>query len=88
MSKELEKAGIPTAHITAMTPVAMGVGSIRVIQGKEIVSPLGNARMESPAEKEMRLGLVNKALEALQTKVTEPTLFQSTDKIISDNGKE
>jgi glycine reductase len=88
MSKELEKAGIPTAHITAMTPVAMGVGSIRVIQGKEIVSPLGNARMESFAEKEMRLGLVNKALEALQTKVTEPTLFQSTDKITSDNGKE
>ena len=88
MSKELEKAGIPTAHITAMTPVALGVGSLRVIQGKEIVSPLGNARMESPAEKEMRLGLVTKALEALQTKVTEPTLFRSTDKTGSDNGKE
>ena len=88
MSKELEKAGIPTAHITAMTPVALGVGSIRVIQGKEIISPLGNARMEPSLEKEMRFGLINKALEALQTKVTQPTLFQSTDKTTNNREKQ
>ncbi len=76
----MEKAGIPTAHITAMTPVALGVNSIRVVQGKEIVSPLGNAKMDAPTEKRLRLEIVSNALRALQTDVKGPTLFD-TNKI-------
>jgi glycine reductase len=77
LAKELEKAGIPTAQITAMTPVALGASSIRVVQGKEIVNPLGNAKMDLPTEKKLRLEIIAEALKALQTQVKGSTLFQS-----------
>ncbi len=80
LAKELERAGIPTAHVTAMTPVALGVNSIRVVQGKEIVSPLGNAKMDPPTEKRLRLEILSNAMKALQTEVKGPTLFD-TNKI-------
>ena len=77
LAKELERAGIPVAHITAMTPVALGVSSIRVVQGNEIVSPLGNAKVDLPTERALRLEIIGEALKALQTQVKGSTLFQS-----------
>ena len=59
-----------------MTSVAMGVGSPRVVQGKEIVNLLGNANINPEAEKKVRAELVAKALEALQTEVKDSTLFE------------
>ena len=58
-----------------MTPVALGVSSIRVVQGKEIVSPLGNAKMDPQTEKKLRLQIIANALRSLQTDVKESTLF-------------
>lgn len=59
-----------------MSSVALGVGSPRVVQGMEIVNPLGNANLTPEAEKELRRDILNKALEALQTDVDSPTLFE------------
>lgn len=59
-----------------MTPVAKAVDTPRVIQGQEIVSPLGNAKLDPKAEKELRKEIVEKGLEALQVDVDAHTLFE------------
>ena len=72
---EIERAGIPTAQITTMTPIALMVNSNRIIPGNGIVRPVGNADLEPKAEKLLRRAIVEMALEALETEVTEKTLF-------------
>jgi betaine reductase len=54
------------------------VGSNRIIWGNKIVNPLGNADLDPQDEKELRRTIVEKALEALQTDVKVPTLFDQT----------
>ena len=51
------------------------VGSNRIIVATKIVNPVGNADLEPQEEKQLRRAIVEKALEALQTDVPEPTLF-------------
>ena len=75
MVVEIEKAGIPTAHVSTMTPIALMVGSNRVIPGSGIIHPLGNVDLNPEAEKALRRAIVEKALEALQTELTEQKLF-------------
>lgn len=57
------------AQVTAVTPVAKMVGSNRVIQGKGIVYPLGDAELGAEEEKDLRRSIVRQALEALKTEV-------------------
>jgi len=71
----LERAGIATAHICSIIPVALMVGSNRIVRGNKIVNPLGNADLDPQDEKELRRAIVENALEALQTDVKEQTLF-------------
>jgi glycine reductase len=61
-----------------MTPVAEMVGSNRIVPGCGIVHPVGNADLEPKEEKRLRRAIIEKALEALQTEVEEPTLFVRT----------
>jgi betaine reductase len=75
MTVEIEKAGIPTAHITTMTPIAVMVGSSRIIPGAGIIHPLGNIELDPGEEKTLRRNIVERALEALQTVLTEQKLF-------------
>ena len=79
ISKEIEKAGLPTAQVTTMTPIALMVGSSRVVPGGGILHPVGNAELEPKAEKALRRAIVEKALEALRTEVGKPTLFGWTE---------
>ncbi len=65
MVKELERAGIPTAHVCPVTPVAVMVGSNRIITGMGIIQPLGNAELDAKSEKKLRRDIVVKALESL-----------------------
>ena len=75
MAKELERAGLPTAHVCTMTPVALMVGSSRIILGAGIAHPVGNPDLDPKAEKALRRAIVEKALEALQTEIQEQKLF-------------
>ena len=52
-----------------MTPVAKMVGANRVIQGRGIVYPLGDAALDPEEEKDLRRSIVRQALEALRTEV-------------------
>ena len=67
--------GIPTAHITTMTPVSLMVGSHRIVPGAGICHPVGNVELDQKTEKTLRDSIMEKALEALQTEVTEQRLF-------------
>ena len=68
--------GIPAVHITTMTPVSLMIGSHRVVSGAGICHPVGNIELDRNIEKSLRYAIVEKALEALQTEVTEQRLFQ------------
>ena len=63
----MEKAGIPVAQITAMTPVAKAVGSNRIVQARGIVYPLGDVELPANEEKDLRRRIVQQALDALAT---------------------
>lgn len=75
MSKVLENAGIPTALITTLVPIASFSGSFRIIPGCGIDHPLGNPDQPPYREKQIRRKIVFKALEALETEVAGPTIF-------------
>jgi glycine reductase len=75
MAKELERAGIPTALITAMVSVAERVGAPRIVPGRAVVHPVGDPTLPADAERALRRGLIERALEALQTPVDGPRVF-------------
>ncbi len=58
-----------------MTPIAVMVGSNRIIPGSGILHPLGNADLDPEEEKALRRSIVEKALKALQTDIKEQTIF-------------
>ena len=65
ITTELERAGIPTAHVCTMTPVAKMVGSNRVVTGNGIVSPLGSSEASPEEEHRIRRRILEQALQAL-----------------------
>jgi len=75
LAKEIERAGIPTVQVTAMTSIALMIGVPRVVQGTKIVNPMGNEDMTPQDEKLLRRDIAMSALNALQAEAKEPTLF-------------
>ena len=63
----------------SITPVAWAVGSNRIIPGTGIVQPMGNIDLEPNKEKALRRAIVERALEALQTDLTEQKLFPAPE---------
>jgi glycine reductase complex component B subunit gamma len=76
MAKELERAGLPTALISALPQIPLSIGAPRVIPGFAIVHPLGDPRRPGPEEVRYRRDVVRTALEALTVSVTGPTVFE------------
>ncbi len=58
-----------------MTPVALMIGSNRIIVGNGIIHPLGDVNISAHAEKELRRSIVQKAIEALKTDLTGQHVF-------------
>ena len=75
MAKEIERAGIPVAHICSIITISQTVGANRIIPAVAIPHPLGNPRLSPEEEKELRRNLLKKALDALQTPIEEQTVF-------------
>ena len=76
MVKEIERAGIPVVHICTVTPISLTVGANRIVPAIAIPHPLGNPALTLEEEKAIRRDLLNKALHALSTEVTEQTIFE------------
>jgi betaine reductase len=75
MSKELEKAGLPVAIISAMYPVAEQVRANRIVKGVSIPHPCGDPSLPPHLDARLRREIVETALKALETDVKGPTLF-------------
>ncbi len=66
---------MPVVHMATIVPISKSVGANRIIPTVAIPYPLGNPAMNHQEEAEIRRKLVDKALGALQTDVTEQTVF-------------
>lgn len=76
MVKELERAGLPTAHVCSIVPISVTVGANRIVPSVAIPHPLGDPARTAEEEKAIRRGLVEKALVALETGITEQRVFE------------
>lgn len=76
MVKEIERAGIPVAHMCTVVPISLTVGANRIIPTVAIPHPLGNPAMTAEGEKALRRNLVEKALKSLETEISEQTVFE------------
>lgn len=59
-----------------VTPISMTVGANRIVPTIAIPHPLGNPALTHAEEKVLRRHLVDKAIKALETEVTEQTIFE------------
>ena len=67
----MEAAGLPTAQICTLTPVAEMVGSPRIVAGNGIVHPMGDAERSPEEELRIRRTLLERALTALSSRADE-----------------
>jgi len=63
------------AYITALDSVALAVGANRIVRGKAIVNVTGDPSLRPADERRFRKELVIKALHALETPVSGPTIL-------------
>lgn len=77
--------GIPVAQISAMPVLAMGAGANRVVRGVRIEHVCGDPALSPEEDERLMARIVDEALEALQTPVSGPTLF---DALSSGAGRE
>jgi betaine reductase len=75
MVKEIERAGFPIVHVCTIVPISLTVGANRIIPAVAIPHPLGDPTKTPAEEKIIRRKLVDKALKALQTEISEQTVF-------------
>ncbi len=75
MVKEIESAGIPVVHMCTVVPISLTVGANRIVPTVAIPHPLGDPALTPESEKALRRHLVEVALKALETEVTEQTVF-------------
>lgn len=75
ISKELEKAGLPVALISAMYPVAQQVRANRIVKGVSIPHPCGDPSLTKELDARLRREIVKTALRALEAEVNGPTVF-------------
>ena len=76
MVKEIERAGIPVVHVCTVTPISMTVGANRIVPAVAIPHPLGNPSKDAAEEKKIRRHILDTALAALSTEVSEQTIFE------------
>ena len=75
ISKELDRAGLPVAVVTAMYPVAEQVGASRIVKAVAIPHPCGDPSLPPELDAKLRREIVATALKALEAKVETSTVF-------------
>lgn len=67
---------MPVAFITAMVSLAEQVGAKRIVKGIRVPHPCGDPEFPENEDLDLRRNIVRCALEAVQTDVERPTVFQ------------
>ena len=72
MAKELERAGIPTVHVTNLVSVSENTGAKRIMSGRAIHHVFGDPSLDTEEERRLRRRLVEEALEMLKEQENAP----------------
>lgn len=64
--KEIEKIGIPAAHICTVTPISKTVGAVRIVGAVAIPHPVGDPNLPKMKEAQVKMEIIRKALVLLQ----------------------
>ena len=73
--KHIDAAGIPIVHICTVTPISLSVGANRVVPGGSVAHPVGRPDLPAEDEKKYRRNMLETALKALETDISEQTVF-------------
>ncbi len=74
MVKEIERK-LPVVHMCTIVPISQTVGANRIVPTIAIPHPFGDPAKSPEEEKAIRRSLVERGLRALQTEITEQTVF-------------
>jgi glycine reductase len=77
MSKEIERTGLPCAHVCSIIPISQTVGANRIVPSVAIPHPLGDPSKSPEDERRIRRRLLERALVALSTPISEQTVFDA-----------
>lgn len=77
MVKEIERKGITVVHMCTVVPISLTIGANRIIPAIGIPYPLGDPHLGEEGSKKLRKMLVLRALKALQTDISEQTVFEN-----------
>ena len=76
MVKGIEAYGIPVVHIATVVPISKTIGANRIVPAIGIPYPLGDPTEGEAESRKIRDELVERGLQALETPVTEQTVFE------------
>ena len=76
MVKEIERAGIPIVQMCNLIPVAVTVGSNKIVPTISIPYPLGDPQTPKELQWKLRYHRVGVALDALTADIEEQTIFK------------
>ncbi len=62
-------------HICTIVPISKTVGANRIVPAVAIPYPLGDISKTMEEEKHIRRAILDKAIEALETPISEQTVF-------------
>lgn len=75
MARELERIGIPTAHVCTMINVSKDIGGNRIVPSRSVLYPTGDPSLSTDMEFALRKHIVDSALEAIRTDIKEARIF-------------
>ena len=75
MSKELAREGINVAVVSAIPMIPLSVEVSRVVRGMRVEHVCGDPNLNEENDRRLMRRIVETALQALQTEVAGPTLF-------------
>ena len=75
MVKEMERAGLPTAHVCSIVPISRTVGANRIVPSVAIPHPCGDPERSPEEERAIRRSLLETALLAIETTVDGQRVF-------------
>ena len=77
MTREIERvANIPVVQIATIVPIMLTVGTNRIVPGVAIPHPVGDPEQGAEVDHAVRRKLLERALRAMQTEITEQTIFE------------
>lgn len=76
MVKGIEAYGIPVVHICTVVPISKTIGANRIVPAIGIPYPLGDPTQGEEESHKIREALVERALKAIQTPVSDQTVFE------------